>query len=172
MSGTRMGRRRWTPEEDETVRRHYPLHGPQWSGWDELLPGRSYSAIVSRAGRLGVALAPELRSLAISRGLVGRGGLWTPEEDALVAEHYPTRGPAWELWDELLPGRSRPAISRRAGMLGHTYNRAPRRKFTRAEKSRLLRLVLMASGAMGATPYDVAMELVELGKEWERQATA
>jgi hypothetical protein len=41
-----------------------------------------------------------------------------------------------------------------------------------AEKSRLLRLVLRASGQMGATPYDVAMELVELGKEWERQATA
>lgn len=46
---------RWTPDEDELVRRHYPGHGATWDGWAELLPAHPKApAIRSRATKLGV----------------------------------------------------------------------------------------------------------------------
>lgn len=31
---------RWTEEEDELIREHYPEHGGVWDGWSELMPER------------------------------------------------------------------------------------------------------------------------------------
>lgn len=46
---------RWTPEEDELVRTHYPDHGAAWEGWAELVPAHAKApAIRSRARTLGV----------------------------------------------------------------------------------------------------------------------
>lgn len=56
--------------------------------------------------------------------------------------------------------------------MGVVYRGNVTRIFTKAEKARLLKTVLQLSDAINATPYEVALELVELGKEWERQATA
>lgn len=51
MSGTV----KWTPEEDDVLRRHYAEHGDRWHMWAELLPGRTTKAIFQRAHRLGIS---------------------------------------------------------------------------------------------------------------------
>lgn len=45
---------RWTKEEDGNLAVYYPIYGPNWDGWDELLPGRSRRAISARATKMGV----------------------------------------------------------------------------------------------------------------------
>lgn len=42
--------------EDDLIRTHYPDHGPTWSRWRDLLPGRSKDAISIRAHRLGITM--------------------------------------------------------------------------------------------------------------------
>lgn len=49
-----MGYNRWTKEEDGLVAVYYPLHGPNWDGWDELLPNHSRRALSAHASRMGV----------------------------------------------------------------------------------------------------------------------
>lgn len=44
----------WSREDDDALRLHYPLYGPSWDGWEEVLPGRTTSAISSRAKLLGI----------------------------------------------------------------------------------------------------------------------
>ena len=44
----------WTTDEDEAIRKHYPVHGTAWDGWSRHLPGRSAKQIAWRAGKLGV----------------------------------------------------------------------------------------------------------------------
>lgn len=39
---------------------------------------------------------------------------WTPEEDAMLREHFPRHGAGWGGWAEVLPGRSERAIVLRA----------------------------------------------------------
>ena len=46
--------RPWTPEEDATLREHYPAHGADWNGWAKLLPGRTAGAMHTRAYVLGL----------------------------------------------------------------------------------------------------------------------
>lgn len=48
--------RRWTPEEDDLVRRYYPENGARWRGWRVLMPERdpTYDDISHRARALGV----------------------------------------------------------------------------------------------------------------------
>lgn len=73
MSGGR-GAREWSPADEAALRRLYSVHGPSWSGWGEVLPGRSRGAITIHANALGLK--------------VGRKGkeAWEPHEDrALLA---------------------------------------------------------------------------------------
>lgn len=42
----------WTDHERDILIRHYPLHGADWSGWDELLPGRSRQSLQIMASRM------------------------------------------------------------------------------------------------------------------------
>ena len=44
----------WTEEELSILREHYRSHGSSWRGWAELLPGRSGSAVQSRAKKEGL----------------------------------------------------------------------------------------------------------------------
>lgn len=48
----------WTLGDDGLIASNYPDHGPSWERWwcngGDLLEGRSYSAIVARASRIGV----------------------------------------------------------------------------------------------------------------------
>lgn len=49
---------------------------------------------------------------------MGNGNPWTEREDAILKKFLPYHGPGWEGWKELLPGRSRYAISARKASLG------------------------------------------------------
>lgn len=51
---------------------------------------------------------------------VGRGH-WKPSEVAVLQRHYATKWLVWAGWDELLPGRTRSAISSKASALGLRY---------------------------------------------------
>lgn len=46
--------------------------------------------------------------------MTGRCVRWTPEEDAMLREHFPRHGAGWGGWAEVLPGRSERAIVLRA----------------------------------------------------------
>lgn len=44
----------WGEFEELSLKEFYPRHGPYWDGWGEVLPGRTSSAISSRAQKLGL----------------------------------------------------------------------------------------------------------------------
>lgn len=46
---------RWSDIEDATLRAYYPVHGKNWPGWEDVLPGKSASARNNRARRMGIA---------------------------------------------------------------------------------------------------------------------
>lgn len=48
--------RRWTAEEDDLIRKYYPINGGSWAGWYRLMPERNPSAsdIHTRAHKLGI----------------------------------------------------------------------------------------------------------------------
>lgn len=155
------------------MRTYFSEHGAKWEGWKAILPGRSTKAISVRAHTLGIRLHPEIHA-QIMKGVARkrRAGRWMKDEEAILTQYF-TRHPIdWEGWDELLPNRSRSSIRTHACAMGLTYRGNVMRIFSKAEKKMLLKTVLQLSDAINATPYEVAMELVELGKEWERQATA
>lgn len=62
----------WSEAEDVMLREHYPVRGPKWAGWAEVLPGRSYTAITTRAHKLGV------KGPGKSLGRAGRSQLYAP----------------------------------------------------------------------------------------------
>lgn len=51
----------WTPKEIALVRRYYPEHGPNWGGWRELLPERSYESIAHAARNRKIHKLPKER---------------------------------------------------------------------------------------------------------------
>lgn len=71
--GWRGSGRAWTADEDDFLAANSG-HGKGWPGWDEGLPGRSWSAVLQRARKLGIH--------------VGRGGhgrrMWEEREDAAL----------------------------------------------------------------------------------------
>ena len=58
---------KWTERELDELRRLYPSHGPDWRGWEDVLPGRSPKGIEKKAHLSGVR-----RSKVASA--------WTPEQ--------------------------------------------------------------------------------------------
>lgn len=164
---------RWTKAEDEALKLHFPLHGAKWEGWQALLPDRTAKAISVRAHTLGVRLLPEIHALKMKEtAKKRRAGKWTRDEEAIIADYFPRHRIDWEGWADLLPNRTRESIRAHAYAMGIVYRGNITRIFTNTEKARLLKTVLQLSDAINATPYEVALELVELGKEWERQALA
>ena len=140
---------KYTPRELEIIRRYYPLHGPDWDGWSNLLPGRGKRGIASKAAEIGALYS---------------GGRWTANEDAAVVANYPTRGKEWPGWDEVLPGRSYSAISQRARSFGirkvrigmpATQARAGTGKWTREQADYLLFQLAAIARRTGHNAYEV-----------------
>lgn len=52
-----MGSVKWSNDEMRVLRAHYGEHGPDWVGWEMLLPGRTKSAIQSQARKTGLLMA-------------------------------------------------------------------------------------------------------------------
>ena len=48
----------WSAREVSILREHYVTNGPNWDGWERLLPGRKYDSIASKASRLGLNYEP------------------------------------------------------------------------------------------------------------------
>lgn len=112
--GLRYRWRRWTPAEEEMLRR-------QWSGpgeWDdrllEVLPRHSRSSIQRRASELGLTRKPTYTHRP-----------WTPAEEDLLVERYPIEG---ALRLERRMARTAKAIKARAAKLGMRYV-GPRGRF-------------------------------------------
>lgn len=56
------GRREpWGEFETLALMEFYPRHGPQWEGWDDVLPNRTRHAIIQKAAKLDLK-APIVRS--------------------------------------------------------------------------------------------------------------
>lgn len=88
---------RWTAEEDEIVKRYYPIEGPQ--PLVARLPKRSLQAIKGRAYDLGLLFVEK----------------WTEEEYRVLREEFSTRGQAWVA---MKLGRSRSCVKTMAQRLG------------------------------------------------------
>ena len=101
---------KWGSDEVDAVRRFYPTHGPDWDGWDELVPNRTHHAIQMCASRIGVRVGKDSPS--------ARGLPWRVEELRALVRLYPEHGGAWDGWRKALPGRSRNAIASMAKALG------------------------------------------------------
>lgn len=101
---------RWGSREVEAVRKYYPLHGPDWDGWDELIPDRTRHAIQMCASRIGVKAGPDAPS--------AKGLPWSDAELEALARLYPEHGGAWDGWRKAIPGRSRNAIVSMAKAVG------------------------------------------------------
>lgn len=94
--------KRWTPNEDELLREHYPEHGPSWDGWRRVLPTRSRRAVQTRAKKLGIK---------VQTG-------WTAEEEELLRELYPKRAYRGRQWLEVFPGHTVDSIYKKAQHMG------------------------------------------------------
>lgn len=138
--------RPWTEEEIAALREHYPSHGPRWEGWSELLPGRSYSSIASRASVLG----------AVTRHL--SPGRWSAREDERLVELARSGATARECSDAL-PGRSLSSVYKRLELLG-LGNAA----WTEGEDEGLAALVEAVARRLGRTPEQVAGRALTLAR--------
>ena len=149
MSGTRMGCRRWTAEEDALVREHYPSHGATWEGWRELLPHRSLNAIRVRAHGLGLHVDPDViaRNNAKATAVRARGK-----------------------WRDELPGRGCAEIAGKAKALGLRRECAGR-IFTDDDRRAILAAVVALADSLRIPPRAVAYEVMRLGIEHERRAS-
>ncbi|CAK9784766.1 hypothetical protein CC85DRAFT_285241 [Cutaneotrichosporon oleaginosum] len=89
----RVRKGRWSPEEDELLRKLYAELGPQWKAIALRIPGRKDDQVSKRWRDV---LAPELTSKKP----------WSDEEDALLLALLEEKGPKWTAIAEQLPGRS------------------------------------------------------------------
>ena len=83
---------RWTKEEDDILRTHYPKEGVAVCS---RIPGRTKEATMSRVSHLGIA---------------SRRRRWTKGEDDILRKYYPIEGTAVY---SRLPGRTRHGIQKR-----------------------------------------------------------
>lgn len=86
------GKGSWTPEEDTKLVERVSVLGRKWSKISEFMPGRIGKQCRERYVN---HLDPSLRK-----------GPWSPEEDRLLAECYPSRPNRWAEIAKHIPGRS------------------------------------------------------------------
>lgn len=80
---------KWSQEEIEILRTHYPHHGCAWPEWRRLLPHRTSGAIGNKAFSLGIQCYPEIHQFALAHGQQKRHRAeslaavrkWSHEED-------------------------------------------------------------------------------------------
>ena len=106
-----MGAAEWTTEEVQALRDYYPVYGPQWDGWRELLPNREGTSLRCKAHKLGIS-SPRKRMP------------WTDAEREIIGEYFPAHGPSWCGWAVVLPERSVRAIGCEALRMGVTCDAA------------------------------------------------
>jgi hypothetical protein len=103
----------WTPEEDALIRKLYPTT-PTKTLAEQMNYRRSTHSIVQHANTIGVSKEP-----------IAQCNTWTPEEDALIRELYPTTS-AKALSEKMNHRRSPDAIYRQAIALGIRKNKKSR----------------------------------------------
>lgn len=114
LQGCASQHKEWTEQEDAVIKDNYGKL--TYKQMELLLPGRTNQAIQHRRRALGIGTSrPDLVSWDLA---------WTPKEDKILVENYPTLSHA-EL-SRLLPARSAAAISQRARRLGIKTRVQPR----------------------------------------------
>lgn len=84
---------------------------------------------------------------------------WTAQEKRLIEQYYADRGPRWNGWDTLLPGRTRSSIQLQANRLGISSRFKPWEK----HRERALKGLLLAfCEKTGYSPREVAKTAVRL----------
>lgn len=86
---------------------------------------------------------------------------WTTGELSALREHYPAHGRQWPGWADVLPGRSRSAISNAAVRLGLT-RRTPR--WTPAQDESLGLILAELARRTGRAPTAVAAHMLCLAR--------
>ncbi|GMK57629.1 hypothetical protein CspeluHIS016_0404630 [Cutaneotrichosporon spelunceum] len=89
----RVRKGRWSPDEDDLLRKLYAELGPQWKAIALRIPGRKDDQVSKRWRDV---LAPELTSKKP----------WSEDEDRLLLQLLEEKGPKWTSIAEQLPGRS------------------------------------------------------------------
>lgn len=144
--------KRWTPNEDELLREHYPEHGPSWDGWRRVLPTRSRRAVQTRAKRLGIK---------VQTG-------WTAEEEELLRELYPKSAYRGRQWLEVFPGHELSAIYKKAQHMGL---RSPGRgqAWPKPVRADLRRGVSKLAEELGVSESDVSRRVRELMHVFDKE---
>lgn len=158
----------WTAEELRAIEDNYPTHGLSWDGWLQILPGRTAASIQKRANKLGVSMRPEALS-ELRRKAHGGNMVWVPAEDDALTGHYPTHGPVWEGWRELLPGRSARAISARASALGIRRRPRPKDALSDGQRAYILKGVIAIADGLAVSPVMIAAEIERMRREFENE---
>lgn len=91
---------------------------------------------------------------------MGRAGSdWTTRQEGLLERYYPEKGPSWEGWAELMPGRTRQAISQHAHKMGlRCLYRGPK-SWTKAEDRLAVAMLAKVCMETGRTPIAVVRRL-------------
>lgn len=92
--------KRWTEDEIAIIKEHFPSRGRRMA---YLLPGRSKTAVIARAYKLGIR---------VERGSQSK---WTKKEDAILKKWFPKMRYECRVY---LPGRSDSAIRHRIMKIG------------------------------------------------------
>lgn len=137
--------KRWTPNEDELLREHYPKHGPSWDGWRRVLPTRSRWAVMRRAKRLGVR--------AHTR--------WTIEEEELLRKLYPTRAYRGKQWAEVFPRHTLGSVYTKAQNMG-LQSPGRGQEWPKSVRADLRQGVSQLAKELGVTEGDVSRRVREL----------
>lgn len=104
---------RWSKAEEELLRKSYPTEG---SALADRLPGRSRSAVIQRAKKLGIWFDGDFKKV---RASVQAVNMWSAEEDDVIRCCYPTEG---RKVSNRLPKRTPDACYMRAQKLGVRVN--------------------------------------------------
>ncbi len=100
---------KWTEEEKAIIAENWGK-GLSPKALEEILPGKSFGA---------------MQAFALRNKMGGnRLSLWTPAEDVILKEYWPTRKPLAE-WLHLLPGRTKLGTYRRARTLNLGVRQKP-----------------------------------------------
>lgn len=143
----------WTEKELEVLRRLYPLYGPSWCGWKDVLAGRSMYSLRTKASKIGVH-GPSSRLS------------WNKYEEDAVRAHFPVMGPNWWGWSILLENRSARSISEKASMMGVKFvGRKEQPKWTNAQRRRLVLKMKELVGSTGHSMFECIDEYVRLRRE-------
>lgn len=144
--------KRWTPDEDELLREHYPEHGPSWDGWRRVLPTRSRWAVQTRAKKLGIK---------VQTG-------WTAEEEELLRELYPKSVYRGRQWLEVFPGHELGSIYKRAQRMGL---RSPGRQqaWPKPVRDDLRQGVSQLAKELGVSESDVSRRVRELMHVFDKE---